>query len=274
MRSAVRDLVLGALAAPLVVTALYWYGDFELVGGPTVETVLYVAVLVAFGVLFAFVAKERLWVTGLFGVALLFLPASPLLGGRSGPVFVSSLWDYFGFGLVSTLLLAGVEYPLRRPDGVRRVVTRRSLRVAGVAGVAHALLVVGLWVTLFRIPWELFTVFATTQLVWMVGGALLLAGVPAFLAVRLRLATPVVVVAGWLVWSAGTTWMAVGAERPDGWLVTASPLNRYVIQGFVPLETYAVLWFLPLGAALAVGAIEYLLRRWLQVSPPRLEAGT
>lgn len=89
--------------------------------------------------------------------------------------------------------------------------------------------------------------FPAPVLVWAIGGLALLAAVPAFLLLRRLLVVPAALV----VWTSVTVGLAGASAGPQG-----------------PFGLYAVAWIVPLVVALALGAIEYGLRRWSGLARP------
>lgn len=186
-------------------------------------------------------------------------PEFSTLGGHvvvSGPRYVDAYVDAWYVWLFAALLLGAAEYVLRvdrawlpdprsnRLDAWFRQGDRAARRTAGVAGAAHALVFLVLaadWNYFvpdgyLPAPWYL----GLATLGWTVFGLVALAGAPTYLLVRYRIVAPTVALA-WLV--ARTGWIQ-NLPLPDD-----------------PLPLYFLAWVVFLAVLLAVGGVEYGLRR-------------
>lgn len=131
---------------------------------------------------------------------------------------------------------------------LRSVATRPSVVISVACGLAHA---VGLLAFAFLSQGYEFTgegVWSLLVPVWTVAGLFLLAAVPAYLLVQQSLVLPAVVFGLNLA-------LAVRAELSVG------PGD--------PLGLQFVAWVVPLGVALLLGGVEYLVRSQFGLLPPK-----
>lgn len=135
-----------------------------------------------------------------------------------------------------------------RPD-------RETIAIFVTGGVAFAL--VALWVYAatrglsIRSPFAVSTPSELVAVGYVVFGLVLLGGTTLVLGVRVGLRSPVVALVVVFAWTSYATWRAVEAAG-DGAGLTLRP------DAFIHL-----FWFVPLGLVLAVGGVEYALRRRL-----------
>ncbi|WP_152043078.1 hypothetical protein [Salinigranum salinum] len=247
-----RRLVGAALLAPLAYTAYLAPFGITGLGGDVLPTavvalcLLYLLPLAALGAGVVVGVGRRLHVTLVVaGCSLLVLPA----------VVPSGLHSLSRVGVAVSMLVVGcgvlgvVEHALRTPQQVRERLGTAALATAGVVGAAHAALV--LWV----VSGEYAAVVDSLGLWlgWGAVGMLALGAVPTLLLLRHSLVTPGLVVVV----------LTANAVRTD---LFAAP-----VDSLTPL--YLVGWFLVLPAVVALGAVEYVVRRRLGVVPPRALVG-
>jgi hypothetical protein len=135
---------------------------------------------------------------------------------------------------------------------LRSVVTRPAVAVSVACGLAHA---VGLLAFAFLSQGYEFTgegVWSLLVPVWTVVGLFLLAAIPVYLLVQQSLVVPTAVVCLNLA-------LAVRAELSIG------PGD--------PLGLQFVAWVVPLGVALLLGGVEYLVRSQFGLLPPKALVG-
>ena len=177
----------------------------------------------------------------------------PWLGDLGlGPQFVSfaAVVHALLFVAVGGVVLIALEYAVRNRERATESVSRRTLLASLGVGIGH-LLAVALTAEaagdgVSGIATELFAAQPVeyAMLALVVVGLVALGAVPTLLFVRWQLRLPAVVVAVGFVLVTLRTWRYVQETVHLG----ASPS---------PMIAYAVLWFVPLALALAVGGLEY-----------------
>lgn len=266
MRPVRRDALLGGLLVPMLFTGYLLVlsqhrhgvrGLFDYWRLSAFPVAWYLVPLASLGALLGVARHERLYRSAaLAAVSLVavplawFDPASGNLFQMNAPTSVLA---------VVAALVAATEYAARNRNVARRWVTRDALTTGLGAGVVHAVAAVAVRSGVFGFsPW-VGDLFGIGLLAWSIVGTVLVGAAPAVLYVRLRLVTPALVVAGLFAAAFIDTWQYVQAVEASGAAMsaTASTFTLYVVG-----------WFVPLAAALLVGAGEYVVRRELGVAPP------
>lgn len=246
----------GRIAVAAAATPLLYTGYLLLVADPRLPEplgpynaslglwALYILPAAGLGALFAWGFRPLPVTSTLVPITMVGVPFTSV--GSPGSLFAVNF--PLLFLLVALLVVAGVEYGVRYPEAVRPIVTRRAAGFGLAIGVAHAVLAVVLRTVVFEFGWGGWTPLAVGLTAWMVLGAVLEAGIPAFFSVRYRLFTPMVVVVGLFTWTAVETWSYRLALEESGAAMGVA---------FTPFTGYLVAWFAVAALAGLVGAVEH-----------------
>ncbi len=246
----------GHVAVAAVATPLLYTGYLLLIADPRLAEPLgthraslalwtcYIGPAAGLGALFGLGFRPLPVTSTLVPISMVAVPFTSV--GSPGTLF--SVNFPLLFVLVALLVIAGVEYGLRYPARVRPILTRRAVGLGVGIGLAHAALAVVLRTVIFDLGWGGWTLLAVGLTTWMVLGAVLEAGIPAFLSVRYRLFTPMVVVVGLFTWTAVETW---------AYRLTLEETGAAMSVAFTPFTGYLVAWFAVVALAGLVGGVEY-----------------
>jgi len=259
----------GAVALPLVVTTVLlalpgpspWWRSFD--------AGLWAAFVGVFGAVGAMLSVAWALECRVAVVVGLVVPigaaAWPTLGFGEVPDAVSTLVGTAVVGVPALVLGVSLEYAARRSD--RRLRPTRVEGVALVVGVVHLLAIDCLTATLEHRPFlprptEVVhvDVAGMALLAVVVGGAILLGGVPVVLGRRCRLVVPAGFVLLAFGWATYRTWLrSLGTLPPEGpgFGISPTPLTLYLWGGSLLVV-----------AAMLLGGLEYTLRRRLGIAPP------
>lgn len=248
----------GHVAVAAVATPLLYTGYLLLVADPRLPEplgpyhasfalwALYILPAAGLGALFAWGYHPVPVTSFLVPISMAVLPVLPI----SSPGSLFAVNFPLLFLLVVLLVVAGVEFGARYPAQVRPILTRRAVGFGLAIGLAHAALAVVLRTVVFEFGWGGWNPVGVGLTAWMVLGAVLGAGIPAFLSMRYRLFTPMVVVVGLFTWTAVETWSYRLALEESGAAMAVA---------FTPFTGYLVAWFAVAALAGLVGAVEYSL---------------
>jgi len=146
---------------------------------------------------------------------------------------------------------ASIEYSLRNPAKIRRVFTRRAVKVGAAVGVYHALIVLALHAWLGFSTAYFYTLGNTAIGVWTVGGAFVVGAGVGVTLTRYRLVTPALVVAGLLSWVTYESLKYTSVLRDGSSALAGTAFTLYEYG-----------WYAVLLVALVAGLLEYVLRPW------------
>ncbi|WP_049901660.1 hypothetical protein [Halococcus agarilyticus] len=141
---------------------------------------------------------------------------------------------------------ASIEYGLRHPAAVRRIVTRRAMRTGIAVGVLHAGFVLAVHVWLGLSTAFFYTLGNTAVWCWTLGGAFLVGAAVGITFARYRLWTPALTVAGLFSWVTYGTY---------GWILHENGGGTGTL-----FTLYEWGWYVVLLLALGAGLVEFVLR--------------
>lgn len=258
-----RPFISGAIALPIVMTVYLLFLGYGMWTPPPGMIVLWfygwTGVL---GGALAVGYQQRMRVSlGLIAIGLIGLPVVML---NSNAIHtIGDLAGIAGFIAAGGTVAIGAEFLVRERKRVTDELPTRILVGCGVVGVGHlvAVVAIGRQFSFLTPEWFSTRLFGPDPLQILIAfiticGVVLMGAVPAVLYARWRLVSPPLVVGAVFVWAIVQTWRHLDYYRG------ISPAS--------PIENYFVVWFLPLGIAIAFGIVEYAVRKRYRVfSPPK-----